>query len=108
MPRITVKGADQLRREHPREFSLLFELGGSTDGIDTQVLSVGAAVSHWCFDLLLGSYIHWVLQALLEGAKTYGDAQAVKELVDGAGRYSSGQLLILACACTFCVCMLQL
>lgn len=45
MPRIAVKGADQLRREHPREFSLLFELGGSADGIDTQVLLVGAVAS---------------------------------------------------------------
>lgn len=37
MPRIAVKGADQLRKEHPREFSLLYEFGGTADGIDSQV-----------------------------------------------------------------------
>jgi hypothetical protein len=36
MPRIAVKNGDKLR-EHPREFSLLYELGGSKDGIDSEV-----------------------------------------------------------------------
>jgi hypothetical protein len=36
MPRITVKGLDGLRK-HPREYSLLYELGGTTDGIDKEV-----------------------------------------------------------------------
>jgi hypothetical protein len=36
MPRIAVKNADSLRK-HPREFSLLYELGGSAEGIDSQV-----------------------------------------------------------------------
>ena len=42
MPRITVNGGDKLRREHPREYALLYQLGGSADGIDSQVCSCGA------------------------------------------------------------------
>lgn len=37
MPRIAVKNVDKLRKQHPREYSLLFELGGTADGIDSQV-----------------------------------------------------------------------
>lgn len=36
MPRITLKNADQLRKQHPREYTLLFQLGGSADGIEKQ------------------------------------------------------------------------
>lgn len=38
MPRIAVKNLDNLRQQQPREYSLVFELGGSADGIDSQVL----------------------------------------------------------------------
>lgn len=37
MPRISVKGADKLRNNHPREFSLLYEFGGTADSVDTEV-----------------------------------------------------------------------
>jgi hypothetical protein len=37
MPRISVKGADKLRHSHPREFSLLYEFGGTADSIDAGV-----------------------------------------------------------------------
>jgi hypothetical protein len=40
MPRIAVKNLDKLKK-HPREFSLLYELGGTAEGIDSQVTIYG-------------------------------------------------------------------
>jgi hypothetical protein len=40
MPRIAVKNLDKLK-QHPREFSLLYELGGTAEGIDSQVTTYG-------------------------------------------------------------------
>ena len=36
MPRVAIKNADRIRKQHPREFSLLVELGGTAEGIDSQ------------------------------------------------------------------------
>jgi hypothetical protein len=86
MPRISIKGADKLRNNHPREFSLLYEFGGTADSIDTEVCyrlqtPAGQAGGDWHMHVLTA--VVCLLQALVEGAKNYGDSEAVKKLVGG-------------------------
>eukprot|EP00878_Enallax_costatus_P000289 GHUV01000361.1.p1 GENE.GHUV01000361.1~~GHUV01000361.1.p1 ORF type:complete len:432 (+),score=134.66 GHUV01000361.1:106-1401(+) len=56
MPRIAIKSVPDAGRVHPREFSLLYEFGGSIDGIDDK--------------------------ALREAGQGYGDGKAVDSLLE--------------------------
>ncbi|WIA35261.1 hypothetical protein OEZ86_003720 [Tetradesmus obliquus] len=66
MPRVAVKSVADAGRKFPREFALLHQLGGTDKDVDSE--------------------------ALLKGAPVYGDAAAVKSLVEGKDSIEFEQL----------------
>lgn len=102
MPLVSVKDVDsQLRTKHPREYSLLFQFGGSADGVDSQVgpcacarhgrSSSSSSAADGQLPCFPAASLLCTLQVLLDAAKSgYGDAGAVEKLLNGGASAARG------------------